>query len=259
MTDTTPLGKTSNADGSRPHGDPFARVFALKRGTPAPKFRLDTPQTSGRTFGYARVSTDTQNLHRQVEALTEYHCDKIFTDKQSGKTLDRTNLKRMCGELEEGDTVVVESLSRIGRSLIDTYELIGAFSEVGVVFISLRERIDTSTAQGRFLLGVFSSIAELEREQIVANTLQGLAAARKRGRVGGRPASVTKKEAHNLYRLLFETSVCTRQEAADLSGVSLRTVYRWLAEKDAADAIADNSFYYKYGLEKHIQNDDGIE
>lgn len=259
MADTAPPSNTAKGASTRTEYDPFERVFKVRRTSDTARFFLDTPEATGRTFGYARVSTDAQVLDRQLAVLHSVGCDKIFTDKLSGKNLNRTNLKTMCQELETGDTVVVESLSRIGRSMSDTFNLIGAFTEVGVTFKSLREHIDTSTAQGRFLLGVFSSIAELEREQIVTNTRQGLAAARQRGRCGGRPSSVTKKQARDLYRVLFNSSGFTRKDASNVSGVKLRTVYRWLAEKAAADAVSDNSFYYKYGLEEFIQNDDGEE
>lgn len=118
-------------------------------------------------IGYVRVSTQEQNEMRQVVALQERGVDKIFIDKRSGKNTDRAALKEMLSFMREGDTVITESISRIARSTRDLLNIVDTLTQKKVEFISLKESIDTTTAQGRFMLTVFAAMAELERENIL--------------------------------------------------------------------------------------------
>ena len=116
--------------------------------------------------GYVRVSTEEQNEARQLVSLEERKVDKIFIDKKSGKNADRDGLKSMLAYVREGDTVITESISRIARSTKDLLTIIDSLTKKGVEFVSLKESIDTTTPQGRFMLTVFAAMAELERENI---------------------------------------------------------------------------------------------
>lgn len=121
---------------------------------------------SNQTYGYARVSTEQQNLDRQMDALTRYGVDRIYNEKMTGTRKDRPELKKLLENLTEGDTVVVESLSRLGRSTRDLLELTELFEKKGVHLISLKENIDTSSSTGRLLFTLMSAIAQFERDVI---------------------------------------------------------------------------------------------
>lgn len=138
-------------------------------------------------LGYARVSTEQQNLDRQLDALKKYGCDMIFNEKMTGTKKDRPELKRMLERMTAGDIVVIESLSRLGRSTKDLIELTELFQSKGVNLVSLKESIDTSTSTGKLLFTLMSAIAQFERDVIADRTRKGLRSARARGRVGGRP------------------------------------------------------------------------
>lgn len=142
-------------------------------------------------FGYARVSTEQQNLNRQIDALKRYGCDLIFNEKMTGTKKERPELSKMIDRMTEGDTVVIESLSRLGRSTKDLIELTELFQSKGVHLVSLKESIDTSTSTGRLLFTLMSAIAQFERDVIADRTREGLRSARARGRTGGRPKADT--------------------------------------------------------------------
>ena len=138
-------------------------------------------------FGYARVSTEQQNLDRQLDALRKYGCDVIYNEKMTGTKRDRPELAKMLDRMTEGDTVVIESLSRLGRSTKDLIELTELFQSKGVHLVSLKEAVDTSTSTGKLLFTLMSAIAQFERDVIADRTREGLKSARARGRTGGRP------------------------------------------------------------------------
>lgn len=185
------------------------------------------------TFGYARVSTEQQNLDRQLDALRKYGCDMIYNEKMTGTKRDRPELDKMLDRMTEGDTVVIESLSRLGRSTKDLIELTELFQSKGVHLVSLKESIDTSTSTGKLLFTLVSAIAQFERDVIADRTREGLNAARARGRKGGRPKTDTDtvKKAIKLYT----TGEYSIKEIEDLTGVKKSTLYRNLPKK------ADNS------------------
>ena len=148
-------------------------------------------------IGYARVSTDDQSLDSQTDALSAAGAEKVFADKISGSRRARPDLDRMLEQLRDGDVVTVTKYDRLARSLKDLLEIVEAIRERGAGFRSLAEDIDTTTPAGRLVFHVFASIAQFERERISERTREGLASARKRGRVGGRPpalSAIQKKE-----------------------------------------------------------------
>src|SRR5664280_2379752 len=138
-------------------------------------------------IGYARVSTDDQNADLQKDALKKAGCIKVFTDKASGSLASRPQLDRMLDQLRPGDVVVVWRLDRLGRSLKNLIALVEGLAEREVGFRSLSESIDTTTANGKLFFSLMGALAEFERDLIRERTMAGLAAARARGRVGGRP------------------------------------------------------------------------
>lgn len=184
------------------------------------------------TFGYARVSTESQNLDRQLDALNRYGVDKIYNEKMTGTKRDRPELEKMLERMTEGDTVVIESLSRLGRSTKDLIELVELFEKRGVHLVSLKEQIDTTTSTGKLLFTLMSAIAQFERDTIADRTREGLKAARARGHFGGRPRinSDQVKKAIKLY----ETGAYTAREIEEMTGVKRSTLYRNLKSRKKA-------------------------
>jgi len=183
-------------------------------------------------FGYARVSTKDQNLETQLDALATAGCDKIITEKVSGNgSKERPELDRLVENLREGDVLVVYKLDRLGRS---TFKLLGLTEDLqhrGVEFVSLKDQIDTTSAIGKAMFRMLAVLAEMEREMIVERTQAGLKAARKRGRVGGRPR-VDHKAVERALRL-YESKDYSVSEITELTGVSKATLYRRLKERSA--------------------------
>lgn len=139
-------------------------------------------------IGYARVSTDEQNEARQLESFADYSekITKIFTDKMSGKDANRPQLKAMLDYVREGDVVVVSDFSRLARSTTDMLQIVKELTDKGVALISIKEKVDTDTPQGRFMLTIFAALAELERETILQRQREGIAVAKMQGKYKGR-------------------------------------------------------------------------
>lgn len=139
-------------------------------------------------IGYARVSTDEQNEARQLETFADYSekIKKVFLDKLSGKDTNRPQLKAMLDYVREGDVVVVSDFSRLARSTSDMLQIVKELSDKGVALVSIKEQVDTDTPQGRFMLTVFSALAELERETILQRQREGISIAKKQGKYKGR-------------------------------------------------------------------------
>ena len=177
-------------------------------------------------FGYARVSTEAQNLDRQLDALQKYGVDHIYNEKMTGIKRERPELDKMLDRMTEGDTVVIESLSRLGRSTKDLIELVELFQTKGVNLVSLKESIDTSTPTGKLLFTLMSAIAQFERDVIADRTREGLKSARARGRAGGRPRAdeAQVKKAIKLYN----TRQYSIREIEEMTGVKKDTLYRSL-------------------------------
>lgn len=175
-------------------------------------------------FGYARVSTEAQNLDRQLDALKKYGVDHIYNEKMTGTRKDRPELAKLIDRMTEGDIVVIESLSRLGRSTKDLIELTELFQGRGVHLVSLKENIDTSTSTGKLLFTLMSAIAQFERDTIADRTREGLHAARARGRMGGRPK--TDLDAVKKAVKMYNTKQYTIKEIEELTGVKKSTLYR---------------------------------
>ncbi len=155
-------------------------------------------------FGYARVSTTEQSLDAQFDALRHAGARRIFKEKISGASIERPQLHRLIEQLRDDDIVVVTKYDRLARSLRDLMDIVENIRNRGADFRSLAESIDTTSPSGRLIFHVFGSIAEFEREQIVERTKEGLAAARKRGRVGGRQIG----DIADLFRVSAQTIRC---------------------------------------------------
>lgn len=175
-------------------------------------------------FGYARVSTEAQNLDRQLDALKNYGVDIIYNEKITGTKKNRPELSKLLDRITEGDTVVVESLSRLGRSTKDLIELTEIFQSKGVNLVSLKEAIDTNSPTGKLLFTLMSAIAQFERDVIADRTREGLKSARARGRTGGRPRADPEqvKKAVKLYK----TEQYSIKEIEELTGIKKSTLYR---------------------------------
>lgn len=181
------------------------------------------------TYGYARVSTRSQELNRQLDILEKYNCDSILTEKISGTKSSRPALNKLKKAVQEGDTIIVESWSRLGRSTKDLIDLVEFFSEKKVNVISDKEKFDTFTPQGKLMLTVFQAFAEFERDLIVDRTKEGLRSARARGRIGGRPRVTPAKISEALK--LYDTKEYSGKEIKEMTGISRATLYRYLEKK----------------------------
>lgn len=177
-------------------------------------------------YGYARVSTVDQNLDRQKDALLKYGIDHLFCEKISGAKKSRPELDKLLAVLENGDSIVIESLSRLGRSVKNLSELMELFNEKGIRLISLKESIDTTSATGRLLFTIISSLAAFERETLIERTNEGLASARARGKRGGRPK--TDETALKKAIALYQTGQYSLADIQSMTGVSKSTLYRAL-------------------------------
>jgi len=175
---------------------------------------------------YARVSTADQNLDRQLDALKNYGIDIMYCEKMSGTKKSRPELDRMLKEVCDGDTIVIESLSRLGRSVKNLAELMEVFSQRNIRLVSLKETIDTTTPTGKLLFTILSSLAQFERDVLVERTQEGLKAARARGRNGGRPR--TNETAVKKAVALYNTHQYSLKEIRELTGVSANTLYRFI-------------------------------
>src|SRR3982751_2598924 len=181
-------------------------------------------------IGYARVSTFDQTLALQQDALTAAGCEQLYTDTISGSVTERPGLTQALSHLRPGDTLVVWRLDRLGRSLAHLIDTIRELEERGVGFRSLQEQIDTTTSGGKLVFHVFGALAEFERDLIRERTHAGLAAARARGRLFGRPKVLSPQEVKQL-RTLAKDDRNTVGEICHTLGISRATYYRYLPEK----------------------------
>lgn len=176
-------------------------------------------------LGYARVSTRDQNLDGQRDTLAAAGAERIFADTITGTARVRPELDRLLTELRPRDVVVVAKYDRLARSLKDLLDIVDLIQAKGAGFRSLGEDIDTTTPAGRLVFHVFASIAQFERERIVERTREGLDAARKRGRVGGRPPALSPAQKAEVKRMR-DVDFRPIPEIADLFKVSTKTVRR---------------------------------
>ena len=178
-------------------------------------------------LGYARCSTLDQNLDWQIDALMKEGCDRIFQEKFTGTRKDRPELLRMMDMLREGDTVIICELTRLSRSVKDLFELVEQVEKAGANIKSLKEPwLDTTTPQGRLLFTIFSGVSQFERELIRERTMEGLASARARGRMGGRPGKDKKIVEQALT--LYDSKAYSVDEISKTTGISRATLYKYV-------------------------------
>lgn len=184
-------------------------------------------------IGYVRVSTVEQNEERQKVALEKYGIERWYVDKQSGKNMDRTEFKKMMDYLREDsdDIVYVSELSRLARSTIDLYKIMEIFAKKGVQLISDKEQIDTTTATGRAMFGVMAVLAQFERELIHERQAEGIAIAKAKGKLMGRPHKKYDKDLFlSLYKQYQERKITITKIAEELQ-ISRATVYRLVEQQ----------------------------
>lgn len=186
-------------------------------------------------IGYARVSTSDQNLDMQRDELKRAGCKRIFTDVAGGTKSERPGLNQAVAYARDGDAIVVWKLDRFGRSLAHLIEGVRQLQARGVGFRSLRENIDTTTSTGKLIFHVFGALAEFERDLIRERTVAGLAAARARGRKGGRRPVLDEKKLALLRSLAKDRDNSPAVICATL-GISRATFYRYLGSRNSAAA-----------------------
>ena len=178
-------------------------------------------------LGCARCSALDQNLDWQIDALTKEGCDRIFQENFTGTRKDRPELLRMMDMLREGDTVIICELTRLSRSVKDLFDLVEQVEKAGANIKSLKEPwLDTTTPQGRLLFTIFSGVSQFERELIRERTMEGLASARARGRIGGRPGKDKKIVEQALT--LYDSRAYSVDQISKTTGISRRTLYKYV-------------------------------
>jgi len=194
-------------------------------------------------IGYARVSTQEQNLSLQLDALQVAGCDTIYREKVTSAKKERPELQKLMGQLRVGDVVVVWKLDRLGRSLQDLVSLVNEVQGKGAEFQSLNDHIDTTTPQGKFTFHLFAALAEFERGIIRERTKAGLAAARARGRKGGRPKGLSKEAQHTamIAETLYQDGDLTVKQICRQLSISRGTFYNYLRHRGVDVGASHNA------------------
>ena len=184
------------------------------------------------TYSYVRVSSLDQNPDRQLDAMTALGIppERIFIDRQSGKNTARPELQKLLAKVNPGDTVIVESVSRFARNTRDLLELVEQLASKGVEFVSQKERIDTTTPTGKFMLTVFGAVAELERGYILQRQAEGIAAAQRRGVHMGRPRKKLPDNLGELVKAWERKQMPLSKVLEQCGGICEATFYRKLSE-----------------------------
>lgn len=182
-------------------------------------------------IGYARVSSDDQNLDLQRDALNQAGCERLYEEKESGGKVDRPELMRLIEVLRAGDTLVVWRLDRLGRSLKHLIETVEQLEALGVGFQSVTEAINTTTSGGKLVFHIFAALAEFERTLIQERTRAGLKAARARGRQGGRPRTLNEDKRRMAQALRDDPGQSVASICKAL-GITRTTFYRYTTGKD---------------------------
>jgi DNA invertase Pin-like site-specific DNA recombinase len=177
--------------------------------------------------GYMRVSTNEQNLALQRDALKAVGCERLYDDTCSGSVAERPGLTKALDHMRAGDTLVVWKLDRIGRSLSHVVELVDGLQAKGIGLKVLTGGIDTTTSTGRLVFGIFATLAEFERDLIRERTMAGLAAARARGRNGGRPRLTTRAKLRTAMAMMGDRGNVASDVAEQL-GISISTLYAYV-------------------------------
>lgn len=185
-------------------------------------------------IGYIRVSTEHQATARQQEIMDSYQVDRIFSEKLSGASTDRPQLKAMLDYVREGDTLYIESISRLGCSAKDLLNIIDTLTDKKVTLISHKEKIDTDTSTGKFMLTVFAALSQLEREQLKQRQREGIEIAKAQGKYTGRkPIPIDWDKFSNLYGEWKSKSITGRDFMRRME-LSVNTFYRRVREYEAA-------------------------
>jgi len=200
---------------------------------------MENDTSTGLTVAYLRVSVAGQSngLESQLAAITKAlggDPDRVYSDEWTGRSMERPGLTRMLDSLRPGDTLILYSLSRLGRSALDTMSTVQRLADSGVIVRSVTESIDTSTPAGRAFLGIILLIAQMERELIVERTQAGLLAARAKGRVGGAKKRLTPAQARSILRAYEDGE--RMPDIADSHAISVRSAWRYLAQAKASRA-----------------------
>ena len=178
-------------------------------------------------IGYARISTDDQNMNLQRDALNQIGCEKLFEDQISGAKAKRPGLQQAIQFARTGDTIVVWRLDRLSRSLKDLIEMVALLDSKGIGLKSLHESIDTTSSSGKLIFHIFGALAEFERNLIRERTQAGLQAARARGRKGGRPKALNKDQ-QALAVKLYDEKKHTLDQICQMMGISKPTLYKYI-------------------------------
>lgn len=181
-------------------------------------------------YGYARVSTKSQDLNRQLDLLEKENCNEVLTEKISGVKNHRPELNRLKDKLRPGDTVIVESFSRLGRSTKDLIDLVNYFEENKINLVSLKENFDTKSPHGKLMMTVFQAFSQFERDLIIERTKEGLESARARGIKGGRP-KVNRKDIDRAIKLYYSEEYSI-DEITSMTGISKSTLYRYKNQRE---------------------------
>jgi len=184
-------------------------------------------------IGYARVSTKDQNLNLQMDDLKKAGCQKIFQEKITGATKERPQLQKMIEQVREGDVIYIWKLDRLGRSLKDLIQLVNEIQDKGAGLKSLNDQIDTTTPQGKLTFHLFAALSEFERDIIRERTFAGLASARARGRVGGRPKGLSSKALHTaiIAEKLYQDRELSIKNICEQLSISKMTFYNYLRHR----------------------------
>lgn len=178
-------------------------------------------------IGYARVSTEEQNLDRQLDILKQAGCDRIYEEKVSGIKKNRPELNKMLDQIRTGDVIIISDLTRLSRSVKDLFSLVEQIEEKGANIKSIKESwVDTTTAQGKLMFTIFAGISQFERDLISQRTIEGLNAARARGKKGGRPK--TNEKEIKLAVKMYNSKNYSISEITKATGVSKTTLYRYI-------------------------------
>jgi DNA invertase Pin-like site-specific DNA recombinase len=181
-------------------------------------------------IGYARVSTQDQNLDLQIDALKKEGCERIYEEKASGGKADRPELTRMLEHLRSGDILVIWKLDRLGRSLRHLIDLVETLKNMGVELVSIQDSVNTATPAGKLTFAIFGALAEFERDIIRERTMAGLAAARARGRKGGRKKALSQSQVEMLLSMTNNKNLPIGEICRQLK-ISKATYYNYLKEK----------------------------
>ena len=178
-------------------------------------------------IGYARVSTEEQNLDRQIDILKQIGCDRIYEEKVSGIKKERPELNKMLDQIRTGDVIIISDLTRLSRSVKDLFSIVEQIEGKGANIKSIKESwVDTTTAQGKLMFTIFAGISQFERDLISQRTIEGLNAARARGKQGGRP-KINDKDI-KLAIKMYNSKNYSISEITKATGVSKTTLYRYI-------------------------------